>query len=103
MVKIDRERFCEIMKRFDKDKCIITAFENNGCLFKSDNYIFINEWNGDVSIIDQYTLDNTPKLINWYKLYHLGRCLNVYGFNSELDICRFIFKVIKELKENGLV
>jgi hypothetical protein len=95
---MERDKFRRIFAAFDPDDMILDLFDN-GSLFETESYILHNEQNGDVSIIDKLSLDGTPRVINWYKLTHIGRALNLYGFKNEMEVRVMIISVVRELKE----
>lgn len=79
--QIERDDFCKLMKECDPQDKILEVFEN-WTICQTDTYLFIHN-EEDVSIIDKDSLDKKhPRIINWYKLYHYGRCLNIPHLES---------------------
>lgn len=97
MYEINRSRFVELMYRYsDMPELVFSQFEEGG-LSKVENFVFIR-WEDDVTILDASTLDRTPQYVNWYKLYHVGRCLRIVGFTEESDLIDFLDRVYAALK-----
>lgn len=84
---LTREEFVSFMKKDGLIDMVFLAFEEVSSLFETETYIFHNNYNGDVSIIDKYSLDKRfPRVINWYKLYHVGRALSITGFDDMVGL-----------------
>ena len=94
MIKIERYEFVGLLENKDLVEPILNAFDEHGALFQTENFIFYNDVDGDVSIIFK-ELDITPKVINWYKLTHIGRSLNLNGFNNFEDL-EYFLEILKE-------
>ena len=99
MLEMERDDFCRMFNEMDPEGLIADSFEDCGPLFETESYLFHNNPCGDVSIIDKYSLDKVPRVINWYKLYHVGRCLNLHGFLRGEDVREMIGEIVEELRE----
>ncbi len=97
MIKIERNDFVELLENKGLVEPILNTFDKYGALFQSENFIFYNDVDGDVSIIFK-EMDTTPKVINWYKLTHIGRSLNLHGFNNFEDLEYFLETLKEDLK-----
>lgn len=97
---MDRDTFAQLMLKDDRIEIICAAFEHFGDIFKTESFAFILEdkTNGDVNIIDIASMDGDIRYINWYKLYHVGRCLKINNINDD-ELSEFIDNVISELRE----
>ena len=99
-MKIERDEFVKFMKHENTIELLFMGFEYLGDLFQTESFIFYNDCGGDVSIIDKYTLDREkPRIVNWYKLYHVGRCLNITGFEDMEDLEAWRSELNEELKD----
>lgn len=94
-LEIDRDDFVNLLKEYDLINPILDQLDVP--LSETESFIFSNMNGGDVSIIDKYSLDRTPKIINWYKQAHVGRCLNLYGFSNEDDFRNTLLEIKDEL------
>lgn len=94
---ITRDEFINMLVKFDKSELIVRKFEETFNVSETESYVFIR-YESDVTIIEKASLDKCPKIINWYKLYHFGRALNLNGFSNQKEIQEFISEVVSELK-----
>ena len=94
---LNRDEFVKVLKEYGCTDLILDVFDY-GSLHETETFIFHNEPSGDVSIIDKTTLDSKPRVINWYKLTHIGRALNIYGFNSWEEFVDTLHNIRDELK-----
>lgn len=60
------------------------------------DFVFV-ENDGEVSIIYK-EMDSEPKIINWYKLTHVGRCLNLWGFKNVEELENILDDLDDDLK-----
>lgn len=95
---LNRDEFVKVLKEYGVTDLILDVFDY-GLLHQTETFIFHNDPYGDVSIIDKTTLDSKPRVINWYKLTHIGRALNIYGFNSWEEFIDTLHEIREELKE----
>lgn len=91
---MNRQGFCELIERLDMGELILDAFDEG---VQTEEFALIR-YEEDVSIIRKSSLDDVPQVINWYKYTHIGRALNLYGFEDEAEVEEFL----KELKEELL-
>ena len=97
MYEVNRSRFVELMNRHpDMLELVFDQFED-GSLSQVESFVFIR-WEDDVTILDASTLDSTPRYVNWYKLYHVGRCVNIMGFAEEDSLIKFLDLLYDTLK-----
>lgn len=100
MYEVNRSRFVELMNRHsDMLELVFSQFEE-GSLSKVEDFVFIR-CEDDVTILDASTLDSTPRYVNWYKLYHVGRCVRIMGFTEESHLIDFLDQVYAALKKGG--
>lgn len=94
-LEMKREDFVKLMyEKVDMNK-LYDMFDS--CLFQTMDFVFV-ENNGDISIIYK-ELDSEPKIINWYKLTHVGRCLNLWGFRDINELKEILDLLNENLKE----
>lgn len=97
-LEMEREDFVKLMyEMVDMDK-LFDIFD--GYLTQTTDFVFLRN-EDDVSIIYK-ELDSEPKIINWYKLTHVGRCLNLWGFKSVDDLRGTLNTLNEDLKEAEL-
>lgn len=96
-LEITREDFVKLLGDYDLIDIILDKLDSP--LSETESFIFSNMIGGDVSIIDKYSLDRTPKIINWYKQTHIGRCLNLYGFSNIDELKDTLLEIKSELTE----
>lgn len=91
-----REDFVKLMyDKVDMDK-LYDMFDSY--LTQTTDFVFLRSNGEDVSIIFK-KLDSEPKIINWYKLAHIGRYLNLWGFRSINELEYILDLLNKNLKE----
>lgn len=73
-----REDFVKLMYERVDMETLFDVFSNS--LSQTEDFVFVED-GGEVSIIYK-EMDSEPKIINWYKLTHVGRCLNLWGFKN---------------------
>lgn len=95
-LEMERETFCKFMYHYVKDMDTLLDILDCG-LYETDNFIF-TQWEQDCSIIYQ-KLDEEPKVINWYKQNHLGRCLHLWGFEDIHDFIRTLALLNEDINE----
>lgn len=72
------EDFVKLMYERVDMETLFDVFSNS--LSQTEDFVFVED-GGEVSIIYK-EMDSEPKIINWYKLTHVGRCLNLWGFKN---------------------
>lgn len=77
-LEMEREDFVKLIYERVDMETLFDVFSNS--LSQTEDFVFI-ENDGEVSIIYK-EMDSEPKIINWYKLTHVGRCLNLWGFKN---------------------
>lgn len=77
-LEMGREDFVKLMYERVDMETLFDVFSNS--LSQTENFVFVED-GGEVSIIYK-EMDSEPKIINWYKLTHVGRCLNLWGFKN---------------------
>lgn len=77
-LEMEREDFVKLMYERVDMETLFDVFSNS--LSQTEDFVFVEE-GGEVSIIYK-EMDSEPKIINWYKLTHVGRCLNLWGFKN---------------------
>lgn len=66
------------------------------CKKYSTKYDCFLDYNGENYIINR----ETGEYINWYKFYHIGRCINISTLSTYEDIPKWIEKFLVEFKES---
>lgn len=77
-LEMERDDFVKLMYERVDMETLFDVFSNS--LSQTDDFVFVED-GGEVSIIYK-EMDSEPKIINWYKLTHVGRCLNLWGFKN---------------------
>lgn len=77
-LKMERDDFVKLMYERVDMETLFDVFSNS--LSQTEDFVFVED-GGEVSIIYK-EMDSEPKIINWYKLTHVGRCLNLWGFKN---------------------
>lgn len=75
---MERDDFVKLMYERVDMETLFDVFSNS--LSQTEDFVFVED-GGEVSIIYK-EMDSEPKIINWYKLTHVGRCLNLWGFKN---------------------
>ena len=96
---ISREDFVKLVSADGLIDRILDSVDYSGGFLQTETFIIHNEPGGDISIIDKYSLDRTPKVINWYKYTHVGRALNVYGFKDVEELKTALVLLNVELED----
>lgn len=93
--KIDlRQAFCNAVKIiFGDTETFLDFLEDQKY---SDKYECYLDDSGENYIINR----ETGEYINWYKLYHLGRCINISTSSTGMVIQRWIEIFLSEFKES---
>lgn len=77
-LEMEREDFVKLMYEMVDMETLFDVFSNS--LSQTMDFVLVED-GGEVSIIYK-EMDSEPKIINWYKLTHVGRCLNLWGFKN---------------------
>ena len=77
-LEMERDDFVKLMYERVDMETLFDVFINS--LSQTEDFVFVED-GGEVSIIYK-EMDSEPKIINWYKLTHVGRCLNLWGFKN---------------------
>lgn len=93
-LKMEREDFVKLMYERVDMETLFDVFSNS--LSQTEDFVFI-ENDGEVSIIYK-DMDSEPKIINWYKLTHVGRCLNLWGFKNVEELENILDDLNDDLK-----
>lgn len=94
-LEMEREDFVKLMYERVDMETLFDVFSNS--LSQTEDFVFI-ENDGEVSIIYK-EMDSEPKIINWYKLTHAGRCLNLWGFRDINELKEILDLLNENLKE----
>lgn len=94
-LKMERDDFVKLMYERVDMETLFDVFSNS--LSQTMDFVFI-ENDGEVSIIYK-DMDSEPKIINWYKLTHVGRCLNLWGFRDINELKEILNLLNENLKE----
>lgn len=94
-LKMERDDFVKLMYERVDMETLFDVFSNS--LSQTMDFVFI-ENDGEVSIIYK-DMDSEPKIINWYKLTHVGRCLNLWGFRDINELKEILDLLNENLKE----
>ena len=92
---LEREQFCTLIEQYNLVGLLMDKLDIE--LSRTENFLFFADENEDVSIISR-NLDEQPKIINWYKKAHIGRCLNLWGFESEAELESFLATLKDDLE-----
>lgn len=90
-----REDFVKLMYERVDMETLFDVFSNS--LSQTEDFVFVED-GGEVSIIYK-EMDSEPKIINWYKLTHVGRCLNLWGFRDINELKEILDLLNENLKE----
>ena len=77
-LEMERDDFVKLMYERVDMETLFDVFSNS--LSQTEDFVFVED-GGEVSIIYK-EMDSEPKIINWYKLTHVGRYLNLWGFKN---------------------
>lgn len=77
-LEMERDDFVKLMYERVDMETLFDVFSNS--LSQTEDFVFVED-GGEVSIIYK-EMDSESKIINWYKLTHVGRCLNLWGFKN---------------------
>lgn len=94
-LEMGRDNFVKLMYERVDMETLFDVFSNS--LSQTEDFVFV-ENEGEVSIIYK-ELDSEPKIINWYKLTHVGRCLNLWGFRDINELKEILDLLNENLKE----
>jgi len=88
-----RDLFCNaVTKVFGDSMAFLDFLENEKYSTKYDCYL---DYNGENYIINR----ETGEYINWYKLDHIGRCINI-STDGIMNIPKWIEDFLVEFKES---
>lgn len=97
-LQITRETFMQVMEDSGVSDMLLECYEELGTLFETGEYIFRFDPKGMTAIIDKDTLDwECPRVINWFKCFQIGRCLNITGIESVGELREVLDNVKEEL------
>ena len=89
-----RKLFCNaINKVFGGTDAFLDYLENEEYSAKYDCYL---DSSGENYIINR----ETGEYINWYKLYHIGRCINISIYHMYNNVSLWFEEFLIEFKEN---
>ena len=89
-----RELFCNaVTKIFGDSITFLDYIENEEYSVKYDCYL---DASGENYIINT----ETGEYINWYKLYHIGRCINISILHMYNDVPKWFEEFLIEFKES---
>ena len=89
-----RDLFCNaVNKVFGDSMTFLDFLENEKYSTKYDCYL---DYNGENYIINR----ETGEYINWYKLDHIGRCINISTLSMYKDIPKWIEDFLVEFKKS---
>lgn len=94
-LEMEREDFVKLMYERVDMETLFDVFSNS--LSQTEDFVFVED-GGEVSIIYK-EMDSEPKIINWYKLTHVGRCLNLWGFRDINELKEILDLLNENLKE----
>lgn len=94
-LKMERDDFVKLMYERVDMETLFDVFSNS--LSQTEDFVFVED-GGEVSIIYK-EMDSEPKIINWYKLTHVGRCLNLWGFRDINELKEILDLLNENLKE----
>lgn len=91
-----RDLFCSaVTKIFGDSTTFLDFIEDDKYSIKYDCFL---DSDGENYIINR----ETGEYINWYKFYHIGRCINISVFNMYENIPKWIEEFLVEFKESGV-
>ncbi len=93
-LEMEREKFVKLMYERVDMETLFDVFSSS--LSQTMDFVFVED-GGEVSIIYK-EMDSEPKIINWYKLTHVGRCLNLWGFKSVSELKYILDDLNDDLK-----
>jgi hypothetical protein len=93
-LEMEREDFVKLMYERVDMETLFDVFSNS--LSQTEDFVFVED-DGEVSIIYK-EMDSEPKIINWYKLTHVGRCLNLWGFKNVEELENILDDLNDDLK-----
>lgn len=93
-LEMERDDFVKLMYERVDMETLFDVFSNS--LSQTEDFVFV-ENGGEVSIIYK-EMDSEPKIINWYKLTHVGRCLNLWGFKNVEELENILDDLNDDLK-----
>lgn len=93
-LEMEREDFVKLMYERVDMETLFDVFSNS--LSQTEDFVFVED-GGEVSIIYK-EMDSEPKIINWYKLTHVGRCLNLWGFKNVEELENILDDLNDDLK-----
>ena len=93
-LKMERDDFVKLMYDRVDMETLFDVFSNS--LSQTEDFVFVED-GGEVSIIYK-EMDSEPKIINWYKLTHVGRCLNLWGFKNVEELENILDDLNDDLK-----
>ena len=96
-LEMEREDFVKLMYERVDMETLFDIFSNS--LSQTMDFVFVED-GGDVSIIYK-EMDSEPKIINWYKLTHVGRCLNLWGFKNVEELENILDDLNDDLERTG--
>ena len=94
-LEMEREDFVKLMYERVDMETLFDVFSNS--LSQTEDFVFVED-GGDISIIYK-EMDSGSKIINWYKLTHVGRCLNLWGFRDINELKEILDLLNENLKE----
>jgi len=90
-----RDLFCNaVIKVFGDSEAFIDFLENDK--YSTTKYDCYLDYNGENYIINR----ETGEYINWYKLDHIGRCINISSFSMYKNIPKWIEEFLVEFKNS---
>lgn len=93
-----RDLFCDAVTKVFEDSMTFLDFLEN-CEYSTFKYDCYLDYNGENYIINRVT----GEYINWYKLDHIGRYINISTSSTYKDIPKWIEKFLVEFKESKKV
>ena len=94
---MERDDFVKLMYERVDMETLFDVFSNS--LSQTEDFLFVED-GGEVSIIYK-EMDSEPKIINWYKLTHVGRCLNLWGFKNVEELKDILDDLNDDLERMG--
>lgn len=90
-----RDLFCDaVIKIFGSSREFLDYLENGDYSTKYDCDL---DGSGENYIINR----ETGEYINWYKLYHIGRCINISTLSKPRNISKWIDNFLYEFRDEG--
>lgn len=96
-LEMERDDFVKLMYERVDMETLFDVFSNS--LSQTEDFLFVED-GGEVSIIYK-EMDSEPKIINWYKLTHVGRCLNLWGFKNVEELKDILDDLNDDLERMG--